>query len=333
MARRASTSVVRTFDVGVDIGSANTVIASAGRGVLFDEPTCVAFASRADEAVAYGFDAASAIGKSGDRLLVVRPISRAKPIDIDALHSFLTHVVKTLKGGEIRCDSASVALGTVLTSREQSAIRHVWKELGVTDIYFVPDVVAASRGERRRGDLETITAVLDIGAEMTTWGLVENGVLKQSVTWEIGVSDLTTDLVSFLQRRYGLRVAESQAAAVISAIGLRGRSEADLSLRIAGKRDTSGSPTTQVITALDVFDAVIGQIDDLAMRIKRSIERLPESTLRNLMDSGVHFVGGGALMPGLGDDLHERVGLPIRIAEDPLRATALGAAETLVCCG
>jgi rod shape-determining protein MreB len=325
--RRASTNVVRTNDLGIDIGSANAVVASASRGVLFDEPSCVAFESRDRRPAAFGYEAAAAAGRSGDRFFVVRPLSRAKPIDIDALHSLLLHVVRTLKAADVRYRSASIAVATALTPSERSAIRRIWTELGVKEVVFVPDVVAAAFADRQRRDPEKPAAVVDIGAEVSSWGLVDGGVLKEFATWELGARDLSEDLIGLLQRRYCIRLAKCQAESVISSVGCRGRREPGLTARVGAKSLPSGAPLASMVSATDVLNAIGGRIVDLSIRLSRFFESLPEATLRCLLDSGVQLVGGGALVPGLAEELHARTGLPMVLASHPLHTAALGAAR------
>jgi actin-like ATPase involved in cell morphogenesis len=261
----------------------------------------------------------------------VRPLSKAKPIDIDALHSLLLHIVRTLKAAHVECRSASIALTTALTPSESSTMRRIWTEVGVKEVFFVPAVVAASLVDRRRRDPELPTAVLDIGAEVTSWGLVEGGVLKEFAAWEIGAKNLSEDLKGYLQRRYSIRLANSKAESLIASLGCRSRREPDLAARVGAKSLLSGAPLAHLVSAADVLDAIDGRIDDLSIRLRACLERLPEAMLRCLIDSGIGLVGGGALVPGLADELYSRTGFPIVPDSHPLHATSLGAARALVC--
>lgn len=330
--RRTSTRVARAFDIGIDIGSANAVVASSRRGVLFDEPSCVAFESGDRRPSAFGYEAALTAGKSGDRLVVVHPMSRAKAMDADALHCLFSYIFESLDATDVEYRSASIAVSTDLTSSEQSMIARILTEIGVKQSFFVADIVAASLVDRHRRDPEKPTAVIDIGAEVTSWGLVEAGVLKEFATWDFGVKDLSQDLSSLMQRRYGLGLANSQAESIIASVGCRGYREQGLTARIGAKNMATGTPVAHMVLATDVVDAIGGCIEDLSLRLKRCFDGLPERTARSLIDAEVALVGGGALVPGLAQELHARLGFPMAVDASPLHTTALGAARMLVCC-
>jgi rod shape-determining protein MreB len=331
MPRKTGTGVLRAPDVGIDIGSANTVVASADRGVLFDEPTCVAFDSRDRRAIAFGYEAAAAAGKVGDRLIFVRPVSRARPVDADTLHSLLSHVVRALDAKGVRYRIASIAVPMTISPSERSTIERIATEVGVAEVHFVAGVVAASRAAQSACDPEKPAAIVDIGAEVTSWGLVEGGAVKDGATWPIGTRDFSDDLTRLVQRRYGIRLARSQAEAVITSVGCRGWRDSGLEARVGGKSLFSKTPVTHMVSAEEVADAIGGRIGDLSVRLKRAFDGLPESTLRGLVDGGVGLCGGGALTPGLAEALHARTGLPIVVATLPLHVNAIGAARALVC--
>lgn len=330
MVRRSSPAALRSLDLGIDIGSANLVVASARHGLLFDEPTCVALESKGGRVAACGYEAAAVGGKTADRLRIVHPFARSRPTDPDALHSLLMHMIDSVRETGASCRSAFVAISPLLSASERSLLQRIVSEIGISEVSFVEGIVAASHFTRRVRDSEKPVVMVDIGAEISSWGLITCGELTEHHTWEFGTRDFASEFCKLMERRYGLLLAQSQAESVMISLGCRGWNYPGLSAKIHAKSKHSGVPVAHTVWAGDVIDAISGFVFELSERLQRFLKSLPESVMRNLVESGVELCGGGSMIPSLESEVASRIGLPVVVGSAPLHAVALGAAQRLI---
>jgi rod shape-determining protein MreB and related proteins len=313
-------------DIGIDLGTANTLVYLRGRGIVINEPSVVAVNQKTGTVVAVGNQAKQMLGRTPQHIEAVRPIVDGVISDFEVTEEMLTYLINKAQKESRKLLGPRVVVGVPsgITNVEIRAVRDAARNAGAREVYIVEEPMAAAIGIRLPV-LEPIgSMIIDIGGGTTDIAVISLGGVVTSKNLKIAGDKLNNDIISYIRSEFKILIGEKTSESIKILIGsiLPGTEPLETSIR--GRDLVTGLPREVVITDSDIREAIGRSIDVLVESAKEVIETTPPEIISDVIERGMHLVGGGALMRGLALVLHEYIKIPVHVAEDPLTAVARG---------
>lgn len=318
-------------DIGIDLGTANTLVYVKGRGIVINEPSIVAINRKTGQVVAVGTQAKDMLGRTPPHIEAVRPVIDGVISDFEITEEMLSYLLHKAQDKHTKLLGPRVVIGVPsgITSVEVRAVRDAAHNAGARQVYIVEEPMAAAIGIRLPVHAPTGSMVIDIGGGTTDIGIVSLGGLVGARNIRIAGDRLNTDIIAYVRNECKLVIGEKTAEEVKIAVGSVLELETPLTAKVRGRDLVSGLPREVSITDRDVRHAILHSIEELVDAIKETIEATPPEVLSDVMQRGIYLAGGGALLRGLPVLLTEVFGVTVRVAEDPLTAVVRGTASIL----
>jgi rod shape-determining protein MreB len=315
-----------TDSMAIDLGTASTIIAVKGRGVVVDEPSLVSVNETTEEIVAYGQEAADMAGREGRDVVVRAPLMGGVVADFERTKKMLAYFVKKAKtGGSNISIQAVMSMVSDVTHVEQRALLHAADDAGIGKVFMMEEGLAAAFGAGVLPTDKRASAVVDIGAGTTNIAIVAKGSIVHSTSERYGSNAINESLATHLRRHRGLQVGietienlKTQFASTFLPDDL------SKSMEIRGRDVQTGSPGAVEITAGEVFPIVEGIVRRIADRVKDTLTELRPEVAADIYDRGVILTGGGSLLEGIDQYMRSFINLPVAIADEPRYATVNG---------
>ena len=312
--------------MAIDLGTASTIIAVKGRGVVVDEPSLVSVNETTEEIVAYGQEAADMAGREGRDVVVRAPLMGGVVADFERTKKMLAYFVKKAKtGGSNISIQAVMSMVSDVTHVEQRALLHAADDAGIGKVFMMEEGLAAAFGAGVLPTDKRASAVVDIGAGTTNIAIVAKGSIVHSTSERYGSNAINESLATHLRRHRGLQVGietienlKTQFASTFLPDDL------SKSMEIRGRDVQTGSPGAVEITAGEVFPIVEGIVRRIADRVKDTLTELRPEVAADIYDRGVILTGGGSLLEGIDQYMRSFINLPVAIADEPRYATVNG---------
>ena len=318
-------------DIGIDLGTANTLVYVKGRGIVINEPSIVAINQKTGAVVAVGAQAKEMLGRTPQHIVAVQPVIDGVISDFEVTSEMLSYLINKAQAGRKKLLGPRVAVGVPsgITSVEVRAVRDAARAAGAREVHIIEEPMAAAIGIELPVHEPAGTMVIDIGGGTTDNGIISLGGLVNAKNVRIAGDRFNADIVSYTRNEYKLLIGEKSAEelkiALASVDSDRERIEA-----IARGRDlVSGLPREIVMTDHDVRNAIGHSIEELVESAKGILESTPPEIVSDIMRRGIHLVGGGALIRGLPEYLSESLGVPVIVDQDPLTAVVRGTSIVL----
>ena len=318
-------------DIGIDLGTANTLVYVKGRGIVINEPSIVAINQKTGAVVAVGAQAKEMLGRTPQHITAVQPVIDGVISDFEVTSEMLSYLINKAQAGRKKLLGPRVAVGVPsgITSVEVRAVRDAARAAGAREVHIIEEPMAAAIGIELPVHEPAGTMVIDIGGGTTDIGIISLGGLVNAKNVRIAGDRFNADIVSYTRNEYKLLIGEKSAEelkiALASVDSDRERIEA-----IARGRDlVSGLPREIVMTDHDVRNAIGHSIEELVESAKGILESTPPEIVSDIMRRGIHLVGGGALIRGLPEYLSESLGVPVIVDQDPLTAVVRGTSIVL----
>ncbi|OGG57745.1 rod shape-determining protein [Candidatus Kaiserbacteria bacterium RIFCSPHIGHO2_01_FULL_55_17] len=318
-------------DIGIDLGTANTLVYVKGRGIVINEPSIVAINQKTGAVVAVGAQAKEMLGRTPQHIVAVQPVIDGVISDFEVTSEMLSYLINKAQAGRKKLLGPRVAVGVPsgITSVEVRAVRDAARAAGAREVHIIEEPMAAAIGIELPVHEPAGTMVIDIGGGTTDIGIISLGGLVNAKNVRIAGDRFNADIVSYTRNEYKLLIGEKSAEelkiALASVDSDRERIEA-----IARGRDlVSGLPREIVMTDHDVRNAIGHSIEELVESAKGILESTPPEIVSDIMRRGIHLVGGGALIRGLPEYLSESLGVPVIVDQDPLTAVVRGTSIVL----
>lgn len=318
-------------DVGIDLGTANTLVYIAGRGIVVNEPSVVAVNQKTGQVVAIGNQAKQMLGRTPGHIVAVRPIVDGVISDFEVTEEMITYLVNTAQKDSKKFLGPRVVVGVPsgITNVEIRAVRDATRNAGAREVHIVEEPVAAAIGIRLPVMEPVGSMVVDIGGGTTDVAVISLGGVVRAKNIRIAGDKLNNDIISYIRGEFKILIGEKTAEEVKIAIGSVIPLAEPMEAVIKGRDLVTGLPKEVIITDTDVREAMANSIDTLVESIKEVLETTPPEILSDVMHRGIFLTGGGALIRGLAELLASVVKIPVHIAEDPLTAVARGAGVIL----
>ncbi len=314
-------------DIGIDLGTANTLVYVRGKGIVVNEPSVVAVNQKTGQVVAVGQVAKDMLGRTPAHITAVRPLVDGVISDFEVTEEMLSYLMR--RAGEYMPKKflgprVVVGVPSGVTNVEVRAVRDATKNAGAREVYIVEQPMAGAIGIRLPIHDPVGSMIIDIGGGTTDIAVISLGGIVRSKNLKIAGDKLNNDIISYIRNEFKILIGETTAEQVKKDVGAVLPGE-PLETTIRGRDLITGLPREVIITDSDIREAIGQSIDILLEATKEVLETTPPEILADVMKRGIHLVGGGALIKGLDVLLLETLNIPITIAEDPLTAIARGA--------
>lgn len=314
-------------DIGIDLGTANTLVYVRGKGIVVNEPSVVAVNEKTGQVVAVGRAAKEMLGRTPTHITAVRPLVDGVISDFEVTEEMLSYLMK--RANEYlpkRFLGPRVVVGVPsgVTNVEVRAVRDATKNAGAREVYIVEQPMAGAIGIRLPIHDPVGSMIIDIGGGTTDIAVISLGGIVQAKSLKVAGDKLNSDIISYIRNEFKILIGETTAEQVKVAVGSVVPHE-PLETTIRGRDLITGLPREVVITDSDIREAMGQSIEIIVAAAREVLETTPPEILADVMRRGVHLVGGGALVKGLAELLEETLQLPITVADDPLTAIARGA--------
>ncbi len=316
------------MELGIDLGTANTVVSDVRRGIVFDEPTVMLLrrgGARRDRVLAVGQEAADLLGRTPSRFVAVRPLEDGVVTDLETARVFLRSVLR--KAGRRVWVPVRAVIGVPVgtTALEHRALLEAADEAGLRPVTALDEAVAGAVGcgidplERR------VHMVVDVGGGTAEAVAFCYGGVLASRTSKVGGEEMTVAVARYLREQHQLFVGEHEA----ESIKIRSGSDGNGPLVLQGRDAATGRPRLATVQAAEVADAVRPIVEEIVRTLSACLDDLPHQAIADVMAEGVLVFGGSSLVSGFPQELERALGLPVKLAEEPLTCVAEGAARAL----
>ena len=321
---------LKAHDIGIDLGTANTLVTVKGQGIVLREPSVVAIHSGTNEVLAVGDDAKRMLGRTPGNIVAIRPLKDGVIADFDVAAAMLRYFITKVNNGRRRSNPRVViAVPSGITEVERRAVRESAEEAGAREIFLIEEPMAAAIGV----GLPVLDAggnmIVDIGGGTTEVALISLSGIVYSRSEKTAGDKMDESIIQYMKRAYNLLIGERTAEEIKIRLGSATPLPKEISMEVKGRDLVAGLPKTITINSVEVRDAMAIPLATIVDTVRTTLERCPPELAADLVDRGIMLAGGGALLRGLDKLLHEETGLPVHVAEDPLSAVAEGTGKVL----
>ncbi len=332
--RKGDTSMlgIGTRDLGIDLGTANTLIYVKGKGIVVREPSVVAFQTDTKSIVAVGNDAKNMIGRTPGNVVALRPMKDGVIADYETTETMMKYYIKQAtknKGLFAGKPYVMVCVPSGITAVEERAVIDATRQAGARDAFTIEEPFAAAIGANLPVWEPTGSMVVDIGGGTTEVAIISLGGIVTSQSIRIAGDEMDDAIINYIRKNYNLMIGERTAEAIKMEIGAAGEPEGIENMEIRGRDLLTGLPKTIEITADEISKALHDTVYAIVDAVKLTLENTPPELAADIMDRGIVLTGGGALLRNLDKVIAEETKMPVLIAEDPLDCVAVGTGKAL----
>ena len=319
-----------TRDIGVDLGTANTLVCVKGKGIITREPSVVAYDMRNDAVRAVGKEAKEMIGRTPGSIIAVRPLKNGVIADFDVTAAMLKRFIRdALKGSFVSRVRMVICIPTGVTEVESRAVYDAAKQAGATDIDLVEEPMAAAVGAGLPVWEATGNMIVDIGGGTSEVAIISLGDIVTSQSIRMGGDDLDEAIIGYIRKKHNLLIGERTAEQIKIEIGSAKPYEDEKSIEIRGRNLVDGLPKNVTISSEEVRNAMADTVSEIIDTVRTTLEKTPPELSADIIDTGITLTGGGALLRGLAELIAEETGMPVSVAANPIDCVVLGTAKRL----
>ncbi|BBB89754.1 rod shape-determining protein MreB [Methylomusa anaerophila] len=312
-------------DMGIDLGTANTLVHVKGRGIVLREPSVVAIQRDTGEVLAVGEEAKQMIGRTPGNIVAIRPLKDGVIADFDVTQAMLKYFIrKAMDSKSFIRPRVVVGVPSGVTEVEKRAVIDATIQAGAREAYLIEEPMAAAIGAGLPVHEPTGNMVVDIGGGTTEVAVISLGGIVTSRSIRLGGDEMDEAIVQYIKRTYNLMIGERTAEEVKISVGSAIPPNMDEQMDVRGRDLVSGLPKTLTIKASEVQMALSEPVAGIIEAVKVTLEKTPPELASDIMDRGIVMTGGGSLLKGLDTLLNKETGMPVHIAEDSLSCVAIG---------
>ncbi|HHW45497.1 MAG TPA: rod shape-determining protein [Clostridiales bacterium] len=319
-----------TRDIGIDLGTANTLVCIKGKGIIMREPSVVAYDVRNDAVKAVGTEAKEMIGRTPGSIVAVRPLKDGVIADFDVTAAMLKRFIKqALKGSLFSRARIVICIPAGVTEVESRAVYDAAKQAGATEVDLIEEPMAAAIGAGLPVWEATGSMVVDIGGGTSEVAVISLGDIVTAQSVRVAGDDLDEAIINYIRKKHNLLIGERTAEEIKIKIGSAIPYDNEGQMEIKGRNLVDGLPKNIIITAADVREAMSDTLTQIIDAIRSTLEKTPPELAADIIDRGIVLTGGGALLRGIDQLISTETGMPVRIADNPLDCVVLGTAKRL----
>jgi rod shape-determining protein MreB and related proteins len=319
-------------EIGIDLGTANTLVYSKNKGIILNEPSVVAIDTETKNVLAVGSEAKSMIGKTPGKIIAMRPLKNGVIADFDVTSEMLKQIMKKAGkklGFSIRKPNVVVCTPSGSTTVERRAIHDAVKACGAKQVHLIEEPVAAAIGADLPVDEPVANVIVDIGGGTTEVAIISFGGIVSCNSIRIGGDQLDEDIIQHVRKKYNLLIGERTAEQIKMEIGYALVDHEEKTMEVRGRDLVTGLPKTISLSSKEIQKAIKESLLHILEAIRATLEDCPPELSGDIVDRGVILTGGGALLNGMQEWLSEVIVVPVHLAPNPLEAVAIGTGRSL----
>lgn len=317
-------------DMGIDLGTANTLVYVKGKGIVLREPSVVAIQNDTKTVLAVGEEAKRMIGRTPGNIVAIRPMKDGVIADFDITQNMLKYFIRKVYSRKtLVSPRVVVCVPSGVTEVEKRAVEEAALQAGAREAYLIEEPMAAAFGAGLPVEEPTGSMVVDIGGGTTEVAIISLGGIVTAKSIRVGGDELDEAIIQYIKRQYNLMIGERTAEEVKVTIGSAFPKETIDKMLIRGRDLVSGLPKTIEISSNEILDALREPVSQIVDAIKYTLEKTPPELAADIMEIGIMLTGGGALLEGLDKLVRKETGMPVQIAEEPLDCVALGTGKMI----
>lgn len=319
-------------DLGIDLGTANTLVYLKGKGIVLREPTVVAKNVESGDIEAVGNDAKKMIGRTPGNIQVIRPMQNGVIADYETTSIMMKHYInQAMKKRSFfaRKPNVMVCVPTGITMVEERAVLDATKQAGAKEAYSISEPFAAAIGAGLPVWEPTGSMIVDIGGGTTEVAVISMGGVVTSESIRIAGDNMDEAIIQYIRKKYNLMIGERSAESIKLDIGTAGIVETDEKLDIRGRDLLTGLPNTITISAKEIAASLHETVEEIINVVKNTLEKTPPELAADIMERGIVLSGGGALLKNIDQVISDATQIPVFVTEDPLDSVAIGTGKSL----
>ena len=317
-------------DIGIDLGTANTLIFMKGKGIIMREPSVVAVDTRNDTVRCVGREAKEVIGRTPGSIVAVRPLKDGVIADFDITAAMLQQFIgKAIKTTIFSRPRIVICIPYGVTDVERRAVKEAAFKAGAKQVSIIEEPMAAAIGANLPVAEATGSMVVDIGGGTTEVAVISLGGIVASRSVRVAGDELDVSIINYIKKRYNLLIGERTAEDIKIQIGSAYPYEGEENFEVKGRNLIDGLPKNIFITPEEIRQAIADPVAAILDAIRTTLERTPPELSADIIDHGITLTGGGALLRGLDALITQETGMPVHIAENPLDCVANGTGMAL----
>jgi rod shape-determining protein MreB and related proteins len=312
-------------DIGIDLGTANTVVYVRGSGIVLDEPSVVAIEQGSKKVVAVGKEAKEMLGRTPHEIQAIRPLKDGVIADFEMTELLLSNFIRrVVRHKYLMKPRIVISVPSGITEVEKRAVRDSAENAGAREVFLIAEPMAAAIGVGLPVDQPSGSMVIDIGGGTSEIAVIALNGIVTNISIRIAGDEMDEAIVHYLRRNFNLLIGERTAEEVKIKIGSAFPLEEEETMEVKGRDLLEGIPKTIKLSSEQVREALAETVKAIIDAVKQALEQTPPELAADILDRGIILTGGGALLKGLDQRLRQVTKLPAIVAEDPLKCVARG---------
>ena len=317
-------------DIGIDLGTANTLVYLRGKGIIMREPSVVAVDTKTDEVRSVGHEAKAVIGRTPGSIMAVRPLKDGVIADFDITANMLARFIKKVCGNSMFFrPRVVICIPSGVTEVERRAVKEAALKAGARQVSVIEEPMAAAIGAGLPISEPSGSMVVDIGGGTSEVAVISLGGIVAARSVRVGGDEFDQAIIAYIKRKYNLLIGERTAEQIKIEIGSAYELEEEKEMEIKGRNLVDGLPKNITVHSEEIRDALAESLQKVVDAIKETLERTPPELSADIIDHGIMLTGRGALLRGLDELVHRETGIDVHVAETPLDCVAAGTGAVL----
>ncbi|HOB35879.1 MAG TPA: rod shape-determining protein [Candidatus Avimonas sp.] len=319
-----------TRDIGIDLGTANTLVYVKGKGIVIREPSVVAVDVKNDTVLAVGTEAKEMIGRTPGSIMAVRPLKDGVIADFDITSDMLKHFIhKAMNGAHFCRPRVVVCIPSGVTEVERRAVDEAVRSAGAKYVETIAEPMAAAIGAGLRVDEAAGCMVVDIGGGTSEVAVISLGDIVTSCSVRTAGDDFDEAIISYIKKKYNLLIGERTAEDIKINLGSAFPCGEEMEMEVKGRNQLDGLPKNITVSSSEIREALADPVNAIVNAIRYALENTPPELAADIIDNGIMLTGGGALLRALDQIISRETGIPVHIAENPMDCVVIGTGKCL----
>jgi len=320
-----------SVDMGIDLGTCNTLVCVRGEGIVLNEPSVVAVRKGTNKVLnngtAVGWAAKEMLGKTPGTISAIRPMKDGVISDFEVTEAMLAYFIRKVTGrSRLFAPRVVNAVPSGITAVERKAVFESAARAGARKVYLIEEPMAAAMGAGLPVGEPTASMIVDIGGGTTDVAIISLAGMVTCESLRVAGDEFDEAIINHMKKQYGLMIGEQTAERIKIEIGSAAPLQKELTMDVRGRDAVQGLPRKVVVSSEEIREALLEPVGQIVEAVLRTLENADAELSADLVDNGIMLAGGGAMLRGIGKVIEDRTGLSVRIAEDPLTCVARGTA-------
>lgn len=313
-----------SVDIGIDLGTANTIITIVGKGIVVDEPSVVAYDKKKHQVLAVGKEAYKMIGRTPEYIIAAKPLKDGVISDNDTTEAMVSAFIKKVSSSMMLKPRIILCVPSLITDVENRAVIEAALSAGARKVYIIKEPIAALIGAGVDISKASGAMVVDIGGGTTDIAVTSFNGIVQDTSIKMAGNKIDEAIIKYISSKYKIIIGEKTAEQTKMQLANVFHPDKNKTMTVKGRNLIRGLPQGLEISEVDIYEAIIEEVTEIINGIKNVLERTPPELVGDILASGIVLTGGGALLGGLNKLVQEVIGAPCYVADDPLKCVARG---------